>query len=269
MTSLTVPDGVGRTALGVALVRARESNRTDRLFDDPYAEAFLAAAPGAVPDLDATPGGPVPGVVHGVVIRTRYFDDFLAQAWVAGCRQVVLVAAGLDTRAFRLPWPDDVRLFEMDLPEVLEFKDAVLDQAGATPRCHRSTVPVDLRDAWPEHLLHAGFQPSEPTAWLIEGLLVYLTAEEAARLLGMVGYLSAPGSRLSCNVRTVPESEHRPNVARFTDLWKGGLGRDLPGWLTGHGWDVRVDERDVVANSYGRPSPSTAPGGYLTAVLAA
>jgi methyltransferase (TIGR00027 family) len=136
--------GVAKTALGVARARARESRREDRLFGDPYAQAFVEAAPGVFPQEPATwqqraalgPLAPLGAAFHAhAVIRTRFFDDYLAGAAGAGCRQVVLLAAGLDTRAFRLAWPAGVRLFEVDLPGVLAFKEPVLAACGAVPRC--------------------------------------------------------------------------------------------------------------------------------------
>ena len=143
------PQGVGKTALGVARVRALESQREDRLFDDPYAQAFVDAAPGAFPEERAVRARPA---AHGplaslgaafsahAVIRTRFYDDFLTAATAAGSRQVVLLAAGLDTRAFRLAWPAGTRVFELDLPGVLAFKEAVLGAHGAVPRCERAPL---------------------------------------------------------------------------------------------------------------------------------
>jgi methyltransferase (TIGR00027 family) len=114
-------------------------------------------------------GDPMAGVVHAAVVRTRVFDDFLMDACVRGCRQVVLVAAGLDTRAFRLSWPAGVSLFEIDLPAVLAFKEQVLTSTDAAPRCHRVAVPADLREDWSSQLVTAGFQPATPTVLLLEG----------------------------------------------------------------------------------------------------
>ncbi len=166
--------GVAKTALGVAMVRARESRRDDRLFDDPYAQAFVAAVPGAFPEEPKTEEqlaalGPLASLgavfyVHAV-IRTRFFDDYLTAATAAGCRQVVLLAAGLDTRAFRLAWPKDTRVFEVDLPGVLAFKDTVLAARNAVPSCERTTVPADLRGDWTAALAEAGFDRTGPAAW--------------------------------------------------------------------------------------------------------
>jgi methyltransferase (TIGR00027 family) len=146
--------GVSDTALGAAEMRAAESLRADRLVDDPYAAAFVAAAPPLFPDVpsfaDETElAALVEAGVTGVGVRTRFFDDQLEGACAAGCRQVVLLAAGLDTRAFRLDWPDGVRVFELDLPALFAFKEHVLAEQRASPRCDRRVVPVDLREDWP------------------------------------------------------------------------------------------------------------------------
>jgi len=273
--------GVGKTALGVAMVRARESQRDDRLFDDPYAQAFVDAAPGAFPE-EPTTGeqlaalGPMASLgavfyAHGV-IRTRFFDDYLTAATTAGCSQVVLLAAGLDTRAFRLPWPQRTRVLEVDLPDVLAFKDTVLAARGAVPRCARTTVPADLRAGWTAALVEAGFDRAAPTAWLAEGLLIYLSAAEAELLLHGISELSAPGSQLAFEhspmaaAALTDQARQMPAMQQYTKLWKGGLGDDAPRWLTSHGWQPELHELAPLAASYQRPVPGQARGGFLTAV---
>jgi methyltransferase (TIGR00027 family) len=260
---------LGHTALEVALVRARESERPDRLFDDPYAAAFAAElAP------EAAAGGTAQAqeaLAFQVAIRTRFFDDFLLEACDQGCRQVVLLAAGLDTRAFRLDWPDGVRLFELDLPDVIEAKDAVLAAQGATARCERHALAIDLREDWPAALRAAGFDPAQPTAWLAEGLLIYLGAEEAAELLQAVGDLAAPGSWLAAeranfaDPALLEQARAQLGMDHFSALWKGGLGYDAADWLPAHGWEVHADDVGFVAAAYGRPTDSDAGGGFLTA----
>jgi methyltransferase (TIGR00027 family) len=269
MVAFDVPDGVGRTAIGMARVRADESSRPDRLFSDPYAQAFVAAAVGALPGEGvAGSGDPMAGIVHAAVVRTRFFDDFLMNACVSGCRQVVLVAAGLDTRAYRLSWPAGVSLFEMDLPAVLAFKEQVLASTDAVPRCHRVAVTADLRKDWPSQLITAGFRSETPTVWLLEGLLIYLTADEATTLLRAITGLSAAASQLGCerqasDKRQRPSGHVTPRLTQFTKMWKGGLGRALPQWLARHGWEVHVEDRDPIADAYGRPSPVPSDGAYL------
>jgi methyltransferase (TIGR00027 family) len=273
--------GVGKTALGVAAVRARETRRPDQLFDDPYAQAFLDAAPGVLPDepvlgRDLAARGPMASLgavfaAHGV-LRTRFFDDYLLAATAAGCEQVVLLAAGLDTRAFRLAWPAGVRLFEVDLPDVLNFKQRVLADQAARPRCERVIVPADLRGNWSPTLVAAGFQETAPTAWLAEGLLIYLSADETAGMLTTVGELSAPGSRLAfehggmATDSLLARARTMPTMAEYTALWQGGLGTNAPSWLADHGWRVHTHDRAALAAAYGRPDPDAAGGGFLTAV---
>jgi methyltransferase (TIGR00027 family) len=270
--------GVGKTALGVAMVRARESRRYDRLFDDPYGQAFVDAAPGAFPEEPKTSEetaaqGPMASLgavfyVHGV-IRTRFFDDYLT---AARCSQVVLLAAGLDTRAFRLPWPTGTRVFEVDLRDVLAFKDSVLAAQAAAPRCERTTVPADLRADWTAALTQAGFDRTSRAAWLAEGLLIYLTAAAAERLLTGISELSAPGSHLAFEHSPMADAgltslaRRMPAMQQYVKLWKGGLGDGAPAWLTSHGWQPESHELATLAASYQRPVPGHARGGFLTAI---
>ncbi|MFI6448465.1 SAM-dependent methyltransferase [Kitasatospora sp. NPDC050543] len=277
MTTSQPMSAVSRTALAVAGVRALESARPQGLFNDPYAAAFVAASgepqhPAASTTGPAGPGGrpePASALAKALrfqtVIRTRFYDDHLL---AAGCRQVVLLAAGLDTRAYRLSWPSGTRLYELDLPPVLEFKEGVLTGLAAVPRCERTALPADLLDPrWPDLLRGAGFDPAEPTAWLAEGLLVYLTAEQAAALLGAVGELSRPGSRLALErARTGTTALDDPSLAHITSLWRGGLGPDTANWLDGHGWSTETHPLDAVAARYGRPVTGPSHTGYLTAV---
>jgi methyltransferase (TIGR00027 family) len=176
------------TAVAIAFTRAAESARPDRLFTDPFA-AGLVEASGA----DLTAARVLLGAdsVTGdyFALRTRWLDDLCR---TADQRQVVLLAAGLDTRAHRLPWRPGTRLFELDTAPVLDLKAAALT---APARCERVPVPVDLLADWPAALVDAGFRPEEPTLWLVEGLLLYLPAEARDRLLGRLRDLSAPGSR--------------------------------------------------------------------------
>lgn len=280
--------GVGRTALGVAGLRALESRRPDRLFEDPYAKAFVEAGRALLPEIpdsvkdteesdteESNSDKSVGALFYAhVVVRTRFYDEYLLRAVEAGCEQVVLLASGLDTRAFRLPWPHGVRLFELDLPEVLEFKERVLAAESAVPSCVREAVPVDLREDWSARLLAAGFRPGTPTAWLVEGLLIYLSHDEAARMLTTVGELSAPGSQVSFEQRAkgsngvAARARALPSARGLTSLWKGGLGTEGATWLAEHGWRTTVHIQSALAADYGRPSTESADGGYVTAVRA-
>lgn len=268
--------GVAATAVGAARVRAEESRRADRLFHDPYAELFVAAAPpGTLPEEHTARVSDLAQVgvafcCHGIV-RTRFFDDYLQAAASAGCRQVVLLAAGLDTRAFRLTWPESTQVFELDSPAVQRFKQRVLDQHAPAPSCDRRPIETDLRQDWPAALAERGFVATVPTAWLAEGLLVYLTAEEADRLLTSVTILSAPGSQLalesgSAASRTViDQARQLPSMQRFTGLWKGGLGTDPAAWLRKNGWATHAYSVDELARSYDRAAPASTGGRVLAA----
>jgi methyltransferase (TIGR00027 family) len=277
---VTAPTGVGRTALGVAMVRAMESRRRDRLFHDPYAAAFLAAAPEVFDRADRGTAALVGGVSSAgaafwsrAVVRTRFFDDYLLESTGRGIEQVVLPGAGLDTRAYRLAWPSGTRVFELDRPDVLAFKRRVLDRHRAVPRCDHHPIAADLRADWAGPLTGAGLRPDRPTVWLFEGLLIYLSAAEATHLLTTVDTLSGPGSRAAfefeaIDARTLREQARRlPVVAGYASLWRGGR-PDAPAWLARHGWRLTTHGASDVGARYGRPA-ATSVGGFVTAVRAA
>jgi len=183
------------TARWTAAVRAAESARPDRLFDDPWASS-LAGPEGAAWLASRTPES-----IHPIAVRTRFFDEWLGRATQdPDVQQVVLVAAGLDTRAFRLAWPGGVVVFEIDQGAVIDHKEAILGAAGARPRCARRAVAADLGGRWSDTLIGAGFQPARPAAWLLEGLLFYLPGRIGKLLLEEVTRLAAPGSRLGFDV---------------------------------------------------------------------
>ncbi|MFE1319794.1 SAM-dependent methyltransferase [Kitasatospora phosalacinea] len=261
---------VSRTALSVARVRAYESSRPEPLFTDPYALAFIEASGTPLPT--EGPTGPLARLlVARGVMRTRFYDDRLL---ALGPRQVVLLAAGLDTRAHRLAWPSGTRLFEIDLPAVLDFKQGVLDERGAEAACERTALPADLADpGWTDRLLAAGFDPARPTDWLAEGLLVYLDADQAAGLLTAVGGLSAPGSRLLTEQgRDLSRVPAEAGLTEMTALWRGGLGSGTAAWLDAHGWRTGFTAIDAFAASLGRelpPVPGFDGAGFLEAHRAA
>ncbi|MEU9044742.1 MULTISPECIES: SAM-dependent methyltransferase [unclassified Kitasatospora] len=264
MTTSEPLSPVSRTSLSVARVRAYESARPDPLFVDPYAAAFVTAAALPLPAAGQGSGLARALVAHGI-LRTRHYDDRLL---AAEADQVVLLAAGLDTRAYRLDWPAGTRVFELDLAPVLAFKEQVLDGLGAAPRSERTTLSADLLDPhWPARLVEAGFDPSRRSAWLAEGLLVYLTPEEAAGLLTAVAGLAAPGSRLLTEKGgDVSAAPHEPSLAHITDLWRGGLGPDTHGWLDRHGWTTALTPLDQVGERYGRPLSGPSTRGFIEAV---
>ena len=272
-TGVALPDGVSMTALGVAWVRALESQRPDRLFDDPLAARFVAATHWEPPDLTAGPADDTTRTLlvlaQSVIVRTRFLDDLLASVWAdGGGRQVVILGAGLDTRAFRLPWPPGSRCFELDLQAVLAFKAKVLSDAGAVAvaACDRIELPADLlADDWPRLLLDAGLRPEEPTVWIAEGLLIYFSQADNDRLLDQVGALSGPGHRLAIT-SSRPDRPLRPGSApgatgtsllhdpdAVIALWRWEGPADPVAWLAGHGWKADVYDREERAVAYGRP----------------
>lgn len=269
--------GVSETALGAAEMRAEESLRADRLFDDPFAAAFVAAAPPLFPDLPSIDDDPAlaalkEAFIAEIAIRTRFYDDYLSAACGAGCRQVVLLAAGLDTRAFRLDWPEGARVFELDLPGLFEFKERVLAQQGAAPRCARQVVGVDLREDWPARLVAVGFEAGAPTAWTAEGLLAYLSNDDVVRLFTAVGELSTKGSQLAFEYdefaqdSTLSQVRAMPGMQEVASMWEGGMSEDPAAWLRRHDWQVRMPDRAMLAVSYGRSLSESATGGFLSAV---
>lgn len=251
--------GVGRTAVWVAMMRAQESARPDRLFDDRLASAFAAAA-GVGTGVGGDVAGAPPGASEFLAVRVRFYDDFLLDACAAGIRQVVLLAAGLDSRAFRLGWPAGVALYEVDLPELFAFKESVVAGFEEPPGCKRVPVPADLREAWPDPLTAAGFDPAEPTAWVVEGVLIYLPVADNDRLLAAVGDLSAPGSRLALDHMNhtgddrAAVRETSAQVRKMGAAFQSAMD-DPVGWLAGHGWHATVDRVPAMAVAYGRPLP--------------
>jgi methyltransferase (TIGR00027 family) len=279
-----IASGVGVTALAVAACRAVETLREPPLVRDPYAAAFVSAARYPVPmpvtpqQADEDQTFPWPAFTGYVGVRSRLFDEFFAAAAAGGLRQAVILAAGLDTRAFRLDWPPGMTAYEVDAPLVLGFKDQVLADAGARPRCTRHTVLADLREQWTAALREAGFDPASPAAWLAEGLLVYLGDEDKARLLTRVHELSAPGSLIAIEHMSAGIDSMRAYAAfrdgpeahnvdfDVTALWPHDQSVDPVPWLARRGWSVTVDPMAEVAVRYGRPLSGTLPGGMLTTV---
>ncbi|MBV8928617.1 MAG: class I SAM-dependent methyltransferase, partial [Mycobacteriaceae bacterium] len=181
--SWDITTSVGQTALFVATARALEARKPEPLAVDPYAEVFCRAIGGAPADvLDGNaPDHPLMSefgehFVNFQAARTRYFDLYFGAVADAGVRQVVLLAAGLDSRAYRLRWADGTVVYELDQPQVLEFKREVLSRHGDRPTADRREIAIDLRDDWPQTLKHSGFDPAQPSAWIAEGLLIYLPA---------------------------------------------------------------------------------------------
>lgn len=271
------PSGVWATAVGVARVRALESEREDALFRDPLARAFAAAGglwPSSPPPGDEAARRRRLAVSFSIVIRTRFLDDLLRQAAASGVRQVVLLGAGMDSRAFRMEWPQGTRLFEVDTAVPLDFKAAVLRQERAVARCERIPVAVDLREDWPGALAAAGHDPAAPTVWIAEGLLIYLPEDAVDLLLARISARSAVGSRMGLTLgsRGVLErfgADAAPGSA--ASLWVSEMPDDPVAWLAGHGWEADSHTLRERAAAYGRPISSPprrdeGPGGLIAAV---
>jgi len=221
--SIALPEGVGTTALAVAAVRAAESQRSDRMFSDPLADAFVTAAdwrPGISPERQRA------RLRFWILARTVFLDELLASAAASGCRQVVLLGAGFDTRAFRLDWPAGTRCFELDTADVLDAKGRVLAAAAAEPACERIPVAADLCEDWPGALTAAGFDRGQPTVWIAEGLLVYLTAEAVETLLADLTALSAPGSRMGLTMTTRSQLSAPTSDTTTDDATTDGVASD-------------------------------------------
>jgi methyltransferase (TIGR00027 family) len=248
-----IVSGVGYTALLVAGWRALHAVGPQPLVRDEFAKYFITASedpylagvlanPGTSEDETAFPR------LYGV--QTRFFDDFFRSVGEAGIRQAVIVAAGLDSRAYRLEWPDGTTVFEVDLPKVLEFKALVLREHGAEPKARRSEVAADLRTDWPTSLKAAGFDPQSPSAWSVEGILPYLTDDAQSALFTRISELCAPGSRVAVGALgsrldheqlSALEANH-PGVNMSGDVDFSALTyepkSDPAEWLAAHGWVV-------------------------------
>lgn len=238
---------VAETGLVVAAIRAEETARPDRLFADPLASAFAAAAGRA--QLKLSERARWRALQVWVVARTVFLDDLLLSACRNGCRQVVLLGAGFDARAFRLPWPTESRCFELDTADVLEHKQRVLAAEAALSGCERIPVACDLREDWPAKLVAAGFQPGARTVWIAEGLLVYLTPQDVDSLLAVVTSLSAPGSTIGLTL-----SNRDPS--RAGRLRRSSAPEDPVRWLAGHGWAAETTTALAVLAAHGRPIPA-------------
>ena len=276
---------VGATATMVAAARAVASRADRPVIDDPFAaplvravgkDFFTRLATGDLTPEDLDSGGSESPVgmsrfADGMAARTRFFDDFFTEAGRAGpptIRQAVILASGLDARAYRLSWPQDMVLYEIDQPEVIEFKTTTLAGLGADPAVQLRTVGIDLRQDWPAALAAAGFDATKPTAWIAEGLLGYLPPDGQDRLLDQIGDLSAPGSRLAAegvpSHQDVDEDEMRERMRASTDRWRDqgfdldfselvflGERAEVADYLRARGWAADVTPTNDLLTRYG------------------
>ena len=273
--SWDIATSVGATAVMVAAARAAETDRDQPLIRDPYAKMLVSAAgtglwesmldesfAAKLESVDAEAAAIFAHMGNYQAVRTHFFDRFFADAAAAGVRQVVILASGLDSRAYRLQWPEGTVVYEIDQPKVLEYKAATLAQHGVQPTAGRREVAVDLRGDWPKALCDNGFDRSKPTAWLAEGLLMYLPAEAQDRLFEQITDLSAPGSRVAAETVGVQAEDRRAAMRERFQSIADQLGlegmldvqelmyndphrADVAAWLDAHGWQASaVGSRD-------------------------
>jgi methyltransferase (TIGR00027 family) len=261
--SWDLASSVGATATMVAAARAAASRRPDPVINDPFAEPLVRAvgldlftkvASGELDFADVDDGAGFPRMVDTFAARARFYDDYFAAAGSAGVRQVVIVASGLDARPYRLSWPTGTTLYEIDQPEVIEFKTATLSGLGAVPGAEHHPVGIDLREDWPAALQKAGFDATAPTAWLAEGVLIgFLPPEAEVRLLDNVTALSAAGSKFAADYGSVrgQTEEQQRQAQMMTDRWREhgldlhipdltypGEHTDVAAHLQADGWDT-------------------------------
>ena len=281
-----ITTSVGSTALFVAAARALEAQKSDPLAIDPYAEVFCRAVGGVWADL--LDGAALEHELksefgsHFVdfqAARTKFFDTYFTKAAATGVRQIVLLAAGLDSRAYRLDWPAGTVVFELDQPQVLDFKRNAL--AGCKPAAQRREVAVDLRDDWPRALREHGFDLSSPSAWIVEGLLIYLPAAAQVQLFSGIDALSAHGSHAALEEsapmdaaefaakqeaeRTGVMSEHR---SPFFQLVYNERYEPAADWFGARGWQTDVTPLPDYLRAHRRPVPaSDSEAGSMTSTI--
>jgi methyltransferase (TIGR00027 family) len=273
---------VGATATMVAAARAMASKADDALIDDPFAEPLVRAVgvdfftrlvTGELrpEDLDSdSESVGMQRMTDNMAVRTKFFDEFFTGATEGGIRQAVILASGLDSRAYRLVWPAGTTVYEIDQPDVIEFKTRTLAELGAEPTAERRTVAMDLRYDWPSALIEEGFDPNQPTAWSAEGLLGYLPPDAQDRLLDTITELSAPGSRVAVeSVPNIDPADHEKAVERMqaaSDRWRDhgfdldfaelvylGDRNEAAAYLGDHGWQLSRQSVNELFAAYGVP----------------
>jgi methyltransferase (TIGR00027 family) len=283
-----IATSVGATAVMVALARAAETASADPLIRDQFAEPLVStpelegvreqvAAWWAGPAEDEEPGfaPDSQNMIDYQAVRTHFFDGYFADAVGAGIRQVVILAAGLDSRAYRLGWPAGTVVYEIDLPKVLDYKAETLAGHGAAPTADRRAVAVDLRNDWPQALRDAGFEATRPTAWLAEGLLPFLPGQAQEAMFASIDKLSGPGSRVAVEIFGVDEEKRQEAKQKWAelrakreargedtsfdpfDLWFDDEGRpDCAEWFAAHAWTTAVVNAGDEAQRLGRAPKS-------------
>jgi methyltransferase (TIGR00027 family) len=265
--SWDLASSVGATATMVAAARAMATTADDPLINDPFAEPLVRAVgvdfftrlvTGDLrpEDLDSdSESVGMQRMTDNMAVRTKFFDEFFLSATGGGIRQAVILASGLDSRAYRLAWPAGTTVYEIDQPDVIEFKTRTLAELGAEPTAKRRAVAMDLRYDWPSALIEEGFDPNQPTAWSAEGLLGYLPPDAQDRLLDTITELSTPGSRVAVeSVPNIDPSDHEKAIERmreaserwrehgfdldFAELVYMGDRNEAASYLGDHGWEL-------------------------------
>jgi len=277
--SWDLTSSVGATATAVAAGRALATKDPRQLIEDPFADPlvravgidfFIKMIDGELDTTlfeDFTPER-AQGMIDGMAVRAKFFDDYFMASAAAGIRQAVILASGLDARAYRLPWPAGTTVFEIDQPKVIDFKTGVLDGIGAQPTAQRHTVGIDLREDWPTALRAAGFDPALPTAWVAEGLLVYLPSDAQDRLFDTITSLSAPGSTVATEyVPRIMDFDPEQATALTSNAREQGLDLDMGSlvyagprshvmeYLRGIGWTVTGTPGDELFQRHDLPVP--------------
>jgi methyltransferase (TIGR00027 family) len=252
MSVKSVSEFLGATAFWTASVRAKENAREDRLFVDPWA-ITLAGEQGAAWIAQRSGDSVLP-----IVLRTRYFDDFLQRiTYQNTVRQVVLMAAGLDTRAYRLNWPETTHIFELDQSAVLEYKEYVLRSKDAHPTCVRHAMGIDLTGLWNDTLIKADFNTQVPTGWLLEGFLFYLPDDSITQIIDAVTNLSVPGSWMGFDIINSTMLTH-PITRQWVEMqaksgapWIGTMD-DPVSFLAMRGWKATLSQAGADDANYDR-----------------
>jgi methyltransferase (TIGR00027 family) len=273
---------VGATATFVASGRAMATKDPRGLINDPFAEPLVRAVgldfftkmmDGELDTSTIDNASPArkQAMIDGMAVRTKYFDDYFIDATNNGVRQAVILASGLDARAYRLPWPAGTVVYELDQPQVIDFKTTTLAGIGAEPLTTRRTIPIDLRQDWPAALKAAGLDLTAPIAWLAEGLLIYLPPDAQDRLFDNITELSVPGSRVATEF--VPgiidfDADRVREIMASSFLRDHGIDVDMPSlvyagqrnhvadYLRAMGWDVDGVTRAELFERYGIEAPA-------------
>ena len=273
---------VGATATFVASGRAMATKDPRGLINDPYAEPLVRAVgldfftkmmdgEFDTSTIDIASPARKQAMIDGMAVRTKYFDDYFIDATNNGVRQAVILASGLDARAYRLPWPVGTVVYELDQPQVIDFKTTTLAGIGAEPLATRRTIPIDLRQDWPAALKAAGLDLTAPIAWLAEGLLIYLPPDAQDRLFDNITELSVPGSRVATEfvpgIIDFDADQVRETIAS-SFLRDHGIDVDMPSlvyagqrnhvadYLRAKGWDVEGVTRAELFERNGIEAPA-------------